>query len=189
MLSHSWRCAPVGAVFNRLYQAVRKLFRSSPHISTTFSQLPGYNEYRSLGQSCLGEHPMPIRVLIAKPGLDGHDRGAKVIARGLRDAGMEVIYTGLRQSPEMIAEAALQEDVDIVGISILSGSHMTLVPAVRTALNALDMSDLPLIIGGIVPEQDQRTLRNQGISAIFSPGARLDKIVSVIRDLVVKASS
>ena len=132
---------------------------------------------------------MPIRVLIAKPGLDGHDRGAKVIARGLRDAGMEVIYTGLRQTPEMIAEAALQEDVDVVGVSILSGSHMTLVPAIRDALDARDMHDLPLIIGGIVPEADQATLRSRGISAVFGPGASLDSIVSVITDLVADAPS
>ena len=132
---------------------------------------------------------MPIRVLIAKPGLDGHDRGAKVIARGLRDAGMEVIYTGLRQSPAMIAEAALQEDVDLVGISILSGSHMTLVPAIRAALDQSELSDLPLIVGGIVPEPDQQTLRAQGISAIFGPGASLDEIASVISSLVVETPS
>ncbi|MCY3780824.1 MAG: cobalamin B12-binding domain-containing protein [Chloroflexi bacterium] len=132
---------------------------------------------------------MPIRVLIAKPGLDGHDRGAKVIARGLRDAGMEVIYTGLRQSPDMIAEAALQEDVDIVGVSILSGSHMTLVPAIRRALDALDMRGLPLIVGGIVPAADQQTLRNQGCGAVFGPGASLDDIVTVIKDLVAEAPS
>ena len=126
----------------------------------------------------------PIRVLIAKPGLDGHDRGAKVIARGLRDAGMEVIYTGLRQTPDMIAEAALQEDVDIVGVSILSGSHMTLVPAVRAAMNVVDLTDVPLVVGGIVPDDDQRTLLAQGIGAIFGPGASLDQISKVIRSLV-----
>ena len=132
---------------------------------------------------------MPIRVLIAKPGLDGHDRGAKVIARGLRDAGMEVIYTGLRQTPEMIAEAALQEDVDLVGLSILSGSHMTLAPAVRAALDALDLKDMPLLVGGIVPEADQQSLRQLGISAIFGPGTSLDEIVSVIGGLVAETPS
>ena len=132
---------------------------------------------------------MPLRVLIAKPGLDGHDRGAKVIARGLRDAGMEVIYTGLRQTPEMIAEAALQEDVDIVGVSILSGSHMTLAPAIRAAMDARDLSDVPLAIGGIVPQEDQQALRENGVSAIFGPGASLADIASTIRSLVAGARS
>lgn len=132
---------------------------------------------------------MPIRVLIAKPGLDGHDRGAKVIARGLRDAGMEVIYTGLRQTPEMIAEAALQEDVDVVGLSILSGSHMILAPTIRAALDALDMRDLPLIIGGIIPEADQQTLRSLGISAIFGPGTSLNDIASAISGLAAESLS
>lgn len=132
---------------------------------------------------------MPVRVLIAKPGLDGHDRGAKVIARGLRDAGMEVIYTGLRQTPEMIAEAALQEDVDIVGVSILSGSHMTLVPAIRAALDGRDLNDVPLVVGGIVPQADQRTLLAQGVSAIFGPGASLDDIASAVHALVEEARS
>ena len=130
---------------------------------------------------------MPIRVLIAKPGLDGHDRGAKVIARGLRDAGMEVIYTGLRQTPEMIAEAALQEDVDIVGVSILSGSHMTLVPAIRAAMDARDLSDVPLVIGGIVPQADQQALQANGVSAVFGPGAGLDEIASTLHALVAGA--
>ncbi len=126
----------------------------------------------------------PIRVLIAKPGLDGHDRGAKVIVRGLRDAGMEVIYTGLRQTPEMIAEAALQEDVDLVGLSILSGSHMTLAPAVRNAMNELDLADVPLVLGGIIPTDDQQTLSSMGIGAIFGPGASLEEIAAVVRALV-----
>lgn len=132
---------------------------------------------------------MPIRVLIAKPGLDGHDRGAKVIARGLRDAGMEVIYTGLRQTPDMIAEAALQEDVDIVGVSILSGSHMTLVPAIRAALDTRHMRDLPLVVGGIVPESDQDTLYSGGVSAVFGPGTSLEDIIAVVKDLVAEAPS
>ena len=125
----------------------------------------------------------PLRILIAKPGLDGHDRGAKVIARGLRDAGLEVIYTGLRQTPAMIAEAALQEDVALVGVSILSGSHMTLVPAVREAMDQLDLRDIPLVVGGIVPDADQRQLLSQGVGAIFGPGAGLDEIVAAIHRL------
>ena len=126
---------------------------------------------------------MPIRVLIAKPGLDGHDRGAKVIVRGLRGAGMEVVYTGLRQTPAMIAEAALQEDVDIVGLSILSGSHMTLVPAIRAAMDELSLDAIPLVIGGIVPDQDQETLLGQGVGAVFGPGTSLAEIVKVINSL------
>lgn len=125
----------------------------------------------------------PIRILIAKPGLDGHDRGAKVIARGLRDAGLEVIYTGLRQTPAMIAEAALQEDVALVGLSILSGSHMTLVPAVRAAMDQLGLQDTPLVVGGIVPDDDQRQLLSAGVGAVFGPGASLDEIVTAILEL------
>lgn len=128
----------------------------------------------------------PIRVLIAKPGLDGHDRGAKIIARGLRDAGMEVIYTGLRQSPPMIAEAALQEDVDIVGLSILSGSHMTLVPAIRATMDTMDLADVPLVVGGILPAEDQRILLDGGVSAIFGPGAGLGDIVKTIEQLCAR---
>jgi methylmalonyl-CoA mutase C-terminal domain/subunit len=125
----------------------------------------------------------PARVLIAKPGLDGHDRGAKVIARALRDAGMEVIYTGLRQTPEMIAEAALQEDVDVVGLSILSGAHLTLVPRVREAMNAVDLADVPMIIGGIIPEADHAALKTHGVAAIFGPGTSTDTIRDFINDL------
>ena len=128
----------------------------------------------------------PVRILIAKPGLDGHDRGAKVIARGLRDAGMEVIYTGLRQSPQMIAEAALQEDVDIVGLSILSGSHMTLVPAIRAEMNAMELAGVPLVVGGILPDEDQRALLDGGVSAIFGPGAGLSAIVTTIEQLCAR---
>jgi methylmalonyl-CoA mutase C-terminal domain/subunit len=124
------------------------------------------------------------RVLIAKPGLDGHDRGAKVIARALRDAGMEVIYTGLRQTPEMIAEAALQEDVDVVGLSILSGAHMTLVPRVREAMNALDLNDVPIILGGIIPEEDYEPLKQWGVVGIFGPGTSTDYIRDFINNLV-----
>ena len=121
-----------------------------------------------------------IRVLVAKPGLDGHDRGAKVIARALRDAGMEVIYTGLRQTPDMIAEAALQEDVDVVGLSILSGAHMALVPRVKELLDANDMSDVLLIVGGIIPDDDVPALTELGVSAIFGPGTTTDAIVQHI---------
>lgn len=126
----------------------------------------------------------PIRVLIAKPGLDGHDRGAKIIARALRDAGMEVIYTGLRQTPEMIAEAALQEDVDVVGLSILSGAHMALVPRVREALAAQGLDDVPLILGGIIPDADHAPLRELGAAGIFGPGANTEEIAAFIRQIV-----
>lgn len=125
-----------------------------------------------------------IRILIAKPGLDGHDRGAKVIARALRDAGFEVIYTGLRQTPEMIAEAALQEDVDVVGLSILSGAHQTLVPIIRQTMDARDLADVPLILGGIIPEQDHEQMRQAGVSAIFGPGTPTSEIVEAIQRIV-----
>jgi methylmalonyl-CoA mutase C-terminal domain/subunit len=118
-----------------------------------------------------------IRVLIAKPGLDGHDRGAKVVARALRDAGMEVIYTGLRQTPEMIAEAALQEDVDMVGLSILSGAHMTLVPRVVNLLHSHGLSDVLVFVGGIIPDEDVSELLKIGVRGIYGPGAPLDDIV------------
>ncbi len=125
-----------------------------------------------------------IRVLIAKPGLDGHDRGARVVARALRDAGMEVIYTGLRQTPAMIAEAALQEDVDVVGLSILSGAHMTLVPRIVEQMRASDMGDVPVIVGGIIPEADIPALTAAGVSRIFGPGATTGDIAGYIRHLV-----
>jgi methylmalonyl-CoA mutase C-terminal domain/subunit len=125
-----------------------------------------------------------IRVLVAKPGLDGHDRGAKVIARALRDAGMEVIYTGLRQTPEMIAEAALQEDVDVVGLSILSGAHMALAPRIRELLNQNGMEDVALLIGGIIPDEDKPALEKMGVSGIFGPGTNTDDIVTHIRGLM-----
>lgn len=126
----------------------------------------------------------PVRVLIAKPGLDGHDRGAKVIARALRDAGMEVIYTGLRQTPEMIAEAALQEDVDVVGLSILSGAHMALVPRIRQLMNESGLEDVALLIGGIIPDEDIPALREMGVSGIFGPGTNTEDIATHIRKLV-----
>ena len=123
-------------------------------------------------------------MLIAKPGLDGHDRGAKVIARALRDAGMEVIYTGLRQTPEMIAEAALQEDVDVVGLSILSGAHLALVPRIREVMNDSGLMDVPLLVGGIIPEDDKPKLQELGVSGIFGPGTNTDDIATFIRQLI-----
>jgi len=122
-----------------------------------------------------------IRVLIAKPGLDGHDRGAKVIARALRDAGMEVVYTGLHQTPEMIADAAVQEDADFVGLSILSGAHNTLFPAVTAELRARGAEDIVVFGGGIIPEDDIAGLQAAGVAAIFTPGASLEAIVEWIR--------
>lgn len=121
-----------------------------------------------------------IRVLIAKPGLDGHDRGAKVIARALRDAGMEVIYTGLRQSPEMIAEAALQEDVNVIGLSILSGAHLVLVPRVVELVRANGQHDVKIFVGGIIPEDDIPSLVNAGVDAIYGPGTPTTKVVEDI---------
>ena len=123
----------------------------------------------------------PIRVLVAKPGLDGHDRGAKVVAASLRDAGMEVIYTGLHQTPEMIASAAVQEDVDVVGLSILSGAHMTLLPRVRTLLEEAGRGDILLIGGGIIPEGDARELERQGVAKLFGPGTPTGEIIAYIR--------
>ena len=122
-----------------------------------------------------------IRVLIAKPGLDGHDRGAKVIARALRDAGMEVIYTGLRQTPEMIVNAALQEDAQVIGLSILSGAHNAIVPQVMDLLRARDMAEVLVIVGGIIPDEDAAELKRQGVAAVFQPGASLEEIVQFIR--------
>lgn len=123
-----------------------------------------------------------IRVLVAKPGLDGHDRGAKVVARALRDAGFEVIYTGIRQTPQMIAEAALQEDVDVVGLSILSGAHMTLCPKVVDLLRAQGQDDVLVVVGGIVPEEDIPQLKTKGIAAVFGPGTSTQAIGDFIRE-------
>ena len=125
-----------------------------------------------------------IRVLVAKPGLDGHDRGAKVVARALRDAGMEVIYTGLRQTPEMIAEAALQEDVDVVGLSILSGAHMALAPRVLELLKANGQGRVRVFIGGIVPDEDVPRLMEMGVSGIYGPGASTEDIIRDVRESV-----
>jgi len=127
-------------------------------------------------------NPRPLRVLIAKPGLDGHDRGAKVIARALRDAGMEVIYTGLHQTPEMVAEAAIQEDVDAIGLSLLSGAHMTLFPAILDELKKRGGSDIPVFGGGIIPDEDRPELERVGVAAIFTPGATTQDIVDWIRN-------
>jgi methylmalonyl-CoA mutase C-terminal domain/subunit len=130
----------------------------------------------------------PIRVLVAKPGLDGHDRGAKIIARALRDAGMEVIYTGLRQTPEMIVNAALQEDVQVIGLSILSGAHGAIVPRVLELLREKDMAGVKVIVGGIIPDEDARELERQGVAAVFQPGASLEAIVSCVRQAAAPAA-
>jgi len=123
----------------------------------------------------------PIRVLVAKPGLDGHDRGAKVVARGLRDAGMEVIYTGLHRSPAQIAEAALQEDAQVIGLSVLSGAHGTLVPKIVDALADRGLNDVLVVVGGIIPEADIPELETGGVAKVFGPGSRVEDIVTYIR--------
>jgi methylmalonyl-CoA mutase C-terminal domain/subunit len=121
-----------------------------------------------------------IRILVAKPGLDGHDRGAKVVARALRDAGFEAIYTGIRQTPTMIAEAALQEDVDVIGLSILSGAHLALVPKVKEALNQAGMDDVLILIGGIIPDEDVPALKELGVKGVFGPGTPTQEIIDFI---------
>jgi methylmalonyl-CoA mutase C-terminal domain/subunit len=126
-----------------------------------------------------------IRVLIAKPGLDGHDRGAKVVARALRDAGMEVIYTGLRQTPEMIVEAALQEDVDVIGLSILSGAHMAIVPRIFELLQHNQLDQVKIFLGGIVPDDDIPALREMGVAGIYGPGTATEAIIREIRTYVL----
>lgn len=125
-----------------------------------------------------------LRILVAKPGLDGHDRGAKIIARALRDAGIEVIYTGLHQTPEMIAEAAIQEDVDAIGLSILSGAHNTLFPKIIELIREKGGDDIAIFGGGIIPEEDIPTLKQAGVRAIFTPGATTDEIVAWVRENV-----
>ncbi|MDP9169194.1 MAG: cobalamin B12-binding domain-containing protein [Acidobacteriota bacterium] len=131
----------------------------------------------------------PIRVLVAKPGLDGHDRGAKVIARALRDAGMEVIYTGLRQTPEMIVSAALQEDVQVIGLSILSGAHNAIVPRLMELLREKDMTSVKVVVGGIIPDEDAQELARQGVSRVFQPGSSLNSIVCGVREAVMEVQS
>ena len=126
----------------------------------------------------------PIRVLVAKPGLDGHDRGAKIIARALRDAGMEVIYTGLHQTPEQIVETAIQEDADAIGISILSGAHMTLIPRILEGLRADGAEEIPVLVGGTVPSDDALELRKLGVAGIFGPGAHTSEIVDFVTTAV-----
>jgi methylmalonyl-CoA mutase C-terminal domain/subunit len=123
----------------------------------------------------------PIKVLIAKPGLDGHDRGAKVLARGLRDEGFEVVYTGLRQTPEMVVTAALQEDVDVVGLSILSGAHLTLLPRICTLLREKGLEDVLVTAGGIIPDDDVPVLREAGVAAVFGPGTTIGEVAAFIR--------
>jgi methylmalonyl-CoA mutase, C-terminal domain len=130
----------------------------------------------------------PIRVLVAKPGLDGHDRGAKVIARALRDAGMEVIYTGLRQTPEMIVNAAIQEDVDCIGLSILSGAHNVIVPRIMALLKEHDANDILVVLGGTIPTHDIPALKEAGVAAIFGPGTPLETTVDFIRQNVTRSS-
>ena len=129
-----------------------------------------------------------IRVLIAKPGLDGHDRGAKVVARALRDAGMEVIYTGLRQTPEMIAEAAMQEDVDVIGLSILSGAHMALVPRVLELLKANNQANVKVFVGGIIPNDDIPRLKEMGVGGVYGPGTLTEDIIRDIQKVFPKTT-
>ena len=126
----------------------------------------------------------PVRVLVAKPGLDGHDRGAKVIARALRDSGMEVIYTGIRQSPQMIAQAASQEDVDVIGMSILSGAHLEILPEIMSLLKDQGMDDVIVVVGGIIPEVDRQPLKDLGIAEVFGPGTTTGSIVEFIQEKI-----
>lgn len=128
----------------------------------------------------------PIRVLVAKPGLDGHDRGAKVVARALRDAGMEVIYTGIRQTPEMIAEAALQEDVDVIGLSILSGAHLELFPRVTQLLKEKGKTDVLLVAGGIIPDEDIPQLKAIGFTGVFGPGTNTNDLVKFVQEEMMR---
>jgi methylmalonyl-CoA mutase C-terminal domain/subunit len=123
----------------------------------------------------------PLKVLIAKPGLDGHDRGAKVLARGLRDEGFEVVYTGLRQTPEMVVTAALQEDVDVVGLSILSGAHMTLVPKITALMKERGLDDVLVTVGGIIPDDDVEALRTAGVAGVFGPGTTIREVADFLR--------
>lgn len=144
------------------------------------------DQYDSSSSGITGDRP--VRVLVAKPGLDGHDRGAKVMARAFRDAGFEVIYTGLFQTPEMIANAALQEDVDVVGLSILSGAHMTLFPPIIAALKNAGRDDVLVIAGGTIPVDDIPRIRDMGVAEVFGPGTRLQDAVAFVRDRTQVAS-
>jgi methylmalonyl-CoA mutase, C-terminal domain len=141
-----------------------------------------YNNLRPQSGGFMAQRP--IRVLIAKPGLDGHDRGAKVVARALRDSGMEVIYTGIRQTPEMIAEAALQEDVDVVGLSILSGAHLDLFPRIVDLLKQKGMQDVLLVCGGIIPDEDMAALKKMGFAGAFGPGTSTQDLAKFIREQI-----
>jgi methylmalonyl-CoA mutase C-terminal domain/subunit len=134
------------------------------------------------------ENEKRIRVIVAKPGLDGHDRGAKVIARALRDAGMEVIYTGLRQTPEQIVSAALQEDADVIGLSILSGAHTTIVPKLIALLEKQGMQDVLVVLGGIIPDEDIAEMKRLGVAEVFQPGSSLQDIVEFIRSRVLQST-
>jgi len=134
----------------------------------------------------LGSRARPIRVVVAKVGLDGHDRGAKIVARAFRDAGMEVIYTGLHRTPDEVVEAAVQEDVDVVGLSVLSGAHMTLVPRVLELLRERGIGDVVVIVGGIVPDDDARALRALGVAEVFGPGAETQALVRFVEDHVAE---
>lgn len=133
-----------------------------------------------------GQMTEQLRMLIAKPGLDGHDRGAKIIARALRDAGMEVVYTGLRQTPEMIVESALQEDVDGIGLSILSGAHMTLVPRVLEGLREMGLEHIKVFVGGIIPAEDKAELEKLGVAGVFGPGSNTEEISAFVRDQLME---
>jgi methylmalonyl-CoA mutase C-terminal domain/subunit len=148
---------------------------------------PATPEIQPSSRVAKSDMEFPIRVLVAKPGLDGHDRGAKIIARALRDAGMEVIYTGLRQTPEMIVSAALQEDVQVIGLSILSGAHNAIVPRVLELLREKEMAGVKVVVGGIIPDEDARDLERQGVTAVFQPGASLEAVVAAVRQAAVRA--
>ena len=139
-----------------------------------------YDVRQDLWKGTMTQSKRPTRVLVAKPGLDGHDRGAKIIARALRDAGMEVIYTGIRQTPQMIAQAAIQEDVDVLGLSILSGAHMEILPELMELLVGAGMDDIMVVVGGIIPETDRQPLMDLGIKGVFGPGASTIEIVQFI---------
>jgi len=162
------------------------------HVDKFDAERPCWSDRESSLQPVLWHHAVlpseymdpRIRVLVAKPGLDGHDRGAKVIARALRDAGMEVIYTGLRQTPEMIVSAALQEDVQVIGLSILSGAHNAIVPRIMDLLREKGMDDVLVLVGGIIPDEDAVELKKLGVAAVFQPGASLEAIVDFIRSSV-----